>query len=113
MVPRSGFREAPTSDLKFWLSLGFSYMVLVTLLAYLSARDIYANRKLLPLLAAGKAASSLSCLVFFIASAPYFIYLLNFLVDGSIVFVALGCYAVIGWLDESRGAGNGGRRFRP
>lgn len=90
------FTPAPQSDLRFWLSLGVSYMLLVTLLAYWIQKAPYSQRHLMPLLAAGKACSSLTCLFFFLVSAPAFLYLLNFLVDGSIALLVLGCYAWTG-----------------
>jgi hypothetical protein len=86
------FPPAPESDLRFWLSLGFAYMVLVTVLAWRIANDPRDNRALMPVLAAGKFASSFTCLLFFLFTEPAFLYLLNFLVDGSIVLIVLGCY---------------------
>jgi hypothetical protein len=86
------FPPAPASALRFWLSLGFAYMVLVTLLAWRISRDPVVHRGLMPILAAGKFASSFTCLLFFIVTEPAFLYLLNFLVDGSIVLIVLGCY---------------------
>ena len=85
------FPPAPESDLRFWLSLGFAYMVLVTVLAWRIADDPRSNRALMPVLAAGKFASSFTCLLFFVFAQPAFLYLLNFLVDGSIVLIVLGC----------------------
>jgi hypothetical protein len=89
------FPPAPQSELRFWLSLGFGYMVLVTILAARIAADPRGQRSLMPILAAGKLASSLTCLLFFLFSRPAFLYLLNALVDGSIVLIVLGCDA---WL---------------
>jgi hypothetical protein len=86
------FPPAPQSDLRFWLSLGFAYMALVTVLAWRIADDPRANRALMPVLATGKFASSFTCLLFFLFHQPTFLYLLNFLVDGSIVMIVLGCY---------------------
>lgn len=85
------FSPAPESDLRFWLSLAFAYMVIVTVLAARIASDPLANRGLLPILAAGKTASSLTCLYFFLFDRPAFFYFLNFLVDGSIALLVLGC----------------------
>ena len=90
------FPPAPESDLRFWLSLGFAYMALVTVLAWRIADDPRGNRALMPVLATGKFASSFTCLLFFLFHQPAFLYLLNFLVDGSIVVIVLGCYL---WLD--------------
>lgn len=86
------FPPAPESDLRFWLSLGFAYMVLVTVLAWRIAADPRGNRALMPVLAAGKFASSFTCLLFFLFAQPTFLYLLNFIVDGLIVLIVLGCY---------------------
>ena len=86
------FPPAPQTALRFWLSLGFAYMVLVTLLAWRISRDPVAHRDLMLILAAGKFASSFTCLLFFVFTLPAFLYLLNFLVDGSIVLIVLGCY---------------------
>ncbi len=87
------FPPAPPSQLRFWLSLGVSYMVLVTILAAIIQRDPVRHRDLMPILAAGKFCSSFTCLLFFFFSSPTFLYLLNFLVDGSITLIVLGCYA--------------------
>lgn len=86
------FPPAPPSQLRFWLSLGVSYMALVTILAALIQRDPVRHRDLMPILAAGKFCSSFTCLLFFLFSSPTFLYLLNFLVDGSITLIVLGCY---------------------
>ncbi len=96
------FSEAPQTGFRLWLSLGTAYMVLVTVLAYLVRRDIHGNRDLLLVLAAGKLTSSLTCLLFYLFSLDAFGYLLNFLVDGSIV---LNCLLLYRLLDPSSGAG--------
>jgi hypothetical protein len=90
-----GFPPAPPSPLRFWLSLGLAYMVLVTLLAATIARDPRRHAPLMPILAAGKATSSLTCLGYFVASSPAFIYLANALVDGSIALVVMGAWAAV------------------
>src|SRR5438046_10446515 len=56
-----GFPPAPPSALRFWLSLGLAYMVLVTLLAAQIAREPRGNAQLMPLLAAGQRTTSLTC----------------------------------------------------
>ena len=96
-----GFPDAPPSALRFWLSLGLGYMVLVTILAATIARDPRRHAALMPILAAGKATSSLTCLGYFIASSPAFIYLANALVDGSLALIALGAWAGIRVSDDS------------
>ncbi len=90
------FPPAPPSQLRFWLSLGVSYMALVTVLAAMIQRDPVRHRDLMPILAAGKFCSSFTCLLFFLGSSPTFLYLLNFIVDGSITLIVLGCYVWVG-----------------
>ena len=90
-----GFPPAPSSELRFWLSLAVAYMVLVTLLAAATARDPRGRAHLLPILAAGKATSSLTCLGYFLGSVPAFVYLLNALVDGTLALVVLAAWAVV------------------
>jgi hypothetical protein len=96
-----GFPDAPPSALRFWLSLGLAYMVLVTILAATIARDPRRHAPLMPVLAAGKATSSLTCLGYFVASSPAFVYLANALVDGSLALVALGAWASIRLTDDA------------
>ncbi len=95
------FPPAPESDLRFWLSLGFAYMVLVTALAWRISADPRAHRGLMPVLAAGKFASSFTCLLFFLFHQATFLYLLNFLVDGSIVVLVLGCYLWLSAVEQA------------
>jgi len=99
-----GFPPAPPSALRFWLSLGLAYMVLVTLLAAQIARDPRRRAHLMPLLAAGKATSSLTCAGYFVLSMPAFIYLANALVDGALAAIALGAWAVVWATDEAPAA---------
>src|SRR5438128_2579418 len=99
-----GFPPAPTSALRFWLSLGLAYIGLVTLLAAQIARDPRGRAHLMPLLAAGKATSSLTCAGYFVFSLPAFIYLANALVDGALALVALGAWAVVWVTDEAPAA---------
>lgn len=105
------FSPAPESELRFWLSLAFAYMVVVTALAARIASDPVAHRGLMPILAAGKTASSITCLGFFVLDRPAFLYFLNFLVDGSIALLVLGCAAWLAAADQAsrRGAGPEGR----
>src|SRR6266550_3101071 len=86
------FTPGPRSEEKLWLSLGFAYMVVITGIALLVSTDVGRYRPLLLVLAAGKAASSLAAGAFYVFHDDVFIYLLNFLVDGSLVFTALGCW---------------------
>lgn len=96
------FAPAPPMGAKLWLSLGVSYMVLVTALAYLASLDPRGNRRLMLLLALGKASSSLTSLAFFLTDSPVFIYLLNFTVDGSLVLLVLGCWWRVGKDEDGR-----------
>src|SRR5215510_3272748 len=96
-----GFADAPPSELRFWLSLAVAYMVLVTLLAAAIARDPYGRAHLMPILAAGKATSSLTCAGYFAASAPAFVYLLNALVDGSLALMTIGAWAWVRLTSEA------------
>jgi hypothetical protein len=90
-----GLPPAPPSALRFWLSLAVAYMVLVTLLAAAIARDPRGRAHLMPILAAGKATSSLTCLGYFVASTPAFLYLANALVDGALACLVLGAWAAV------------------
>jgi hypothetical protein len=97
------FAAAPPSALRFWLSLGTGYMVLVTALAWVAQRDLRRHRVLVALLALGKATSALTCLGFYIFTLDAFIYLANFLVDGTIAVTALAIWGIIPSVGVSRG----------
>ena len=90
------FSEAPETDAKLWLALGFAYMTVITGLSLVVASDPVRHRPLLLVLAAGKAASSLAAGAFFLFDDDVFAYLANFLVDASLVGVALWCWALAG-----------------
>lgn len=90
------FPAAPETTEQFWLALGFAYMVVIAGICAVASTDVVRFRPLLLVLAAGKAASSLSALGFFLFDEDVFIYLLNFLVDGSLVGVALMLWALAG-----------------
>ncbi len=106
-----GFPPAPPSELRFWLSLAVAYMVLVTLLAGAIARDPTARAHLMPILAAGKATSSLTCLVYFTGSSHALVYLANALVDGSLAAIVMGAYGVV-LLTEDPGSTRDGTLLR-
>src|ERR671910_471274 len=89
------FAAAPETDQRLWLSLGFAYMVVITFLALIAASDVARYRPMLLALAAGKAASSATSFVFF-AQDDVFAYLLNGIVDGSLVGATLLLYALAG-----------------
>ena len=55
---------------------------------------------MLLVLAAGKTASSLAAGAFFVFDREVFIYLANFVVDGSLVGIALGCWVILGKAEE-------------
>jgi hypothetical protein len=86
---------APETDERLWLSLGFAYMVVITALALIAQADVVRYRPLLLALAAGKAASSITSLVFFIQD-DVFVYLLNGIVDGSLVGASLLLWSLSG-----------------
>ena len=71
-------------------------MVVITGICLLAQTDVVRYRPLLLVLAAGKAASSLATLGFFVFDEQVFAYLLNFLVDGSLVLVSLGLWVLAG-----------------
>ena len=100
-----GFSRAPHGDEQLWLALGFSYMVVITGLCLIAQADVVRYRSLLLLLAAGKTASSLTSLGFYLFDEHVFAYLLNFLVDGSLVLVSLSLWSLIGRIDRQPGAG--------
>jgi choline dehydrogenase-like flavoprotein len=101
--------RAPHTQEYLWLSLGFAYMVVITGLCVIAQSDVVRYRPLLLLLAAGKAASSLTSLAFFLIQKHAFAYLLGFLVDGSLIGVALWLYVLAGRIDRPLAVG-GGRR---
>jgi hypothetical protein len=100
-----GFSRAPHGTEQLWLALGFSYMVVIAAICVLAQTDVVRYRALLLVLAVGKAASSLASLAFFAFDEDVFAYLLNFLVDGSLVLVALWLWSLIGRVEPRPGAG--------
>ena len=62
--------------------------------------DVARYRPLLLVLAAGKTASSLAALGFYLFDSDVFIYLLNFLVDGFLVGASLFLWSVAGRIGE-------------
>jgi hypothetical protein len=89
------FAPAPQTDERLWLSLGFAYMVVITGLALIAASDVVRYRPMILVLAAGKAASSVTSFVFYFQD-DVFAYLLNGIVDGSLVFASLLLFAIAG-----------------
>jgi hypothetical protein len=90
------FTRAPDTTERMWLALGFAYMVVIAGICLVAQFDIVRYRPLLLVLAAGKAASSLAALGFYLFDQDVFIYLLNFLVDGALVLIALWLWALAG-----------------
>src|SRR3954468_5833194 len=86
---------APETDERLWLSLGFAYMTVITFLAWIASTDVVRYRPMILALAAGKAASSITSLIFFIED-DVFAYLLNGIVDGSLVFASLLLWSLAG-----------------
>ena len=90
------FTAAPETGAKLWLTLGFSYMMVITALAAVAATDIYRHRAMIAILVLAKTASSLTALGFFLFDEDVFIYLLNFIVDGLLVLAALWLWSLAG-----------------
>jgi hypothetical protein len=95
-----GFTRAPETVEKLWLALAFAYMVVITGLCLVVQADVLRYRPLLLVLAAGKTASSLAALGFYLFDSDVFIYLLNFLVDGLLVAVSLLLWSIAGRIGE-------------
>ena len=104
-LPLGQFTRAPETTEQFWLALGFAYMVVITGICLVVQADVLRYRPLLLVLAAGKTASSLAALGFYLFDEDVFAYLLNFLVDGSLVLIALWLWSLIGRIDRQPGAG--------
>jgi hypothetical protein len=100
-----GFSRAPHGSEQLWLALGFSYMVVIAGICLIAQSDVVRYRPLLLLLAAGKAASSLTSLGFYLFDEDVFAYLLNFLLDGSLVLISLWLWSLAGRIDRRPGAG--------
>ncbi len=90
------FPRAPHTQEQLWLALGFAYMVVITGICLVAQSDVVRYRPLLLVLAAGKTASSLGSLGFFVFDQDVFIYLLNFLVDGFLALATLWLWSLAG-----------------
>lgn len=88
------FPSAPRSGEKLWLGLAFAYMTVITGIALVVSTDVARYRPFLLVLAAGKAASSLAAGAFFAFHSNVFVYLVNFVVDGSLVALTLALWAI-------------------
>ena len=94
------FSRAPETVEKFWLALGFAYMVVITGICAVAQADPPRYRPMLLVLTAGKTASSLAALGFFLFDDDVFIYLLNFLVDGFLAASAVLLWGLAGRIGE-------------
>jgi hypothetical protein len=99
-LPLGGFAAAPDTAEQLWLALGFAYMTVITGICLVVSTDVLRYRPLLLVLAAGKAASSLAALGFYLFDTDVFAYLLNFLVDGFLVVVAMWLWSLAGRIGE-------------
>jgi nitric oxide reductase large subunit len=88
--------RAPHTQEDLWLALSFAYMVVITGICLVAQMDVARYRPLLLVLAAGKTASSLGSLAFFLIDEHVFIYLLNFLVDGFLALLSLWLWSLAG-----------------
>jgi hypothetical protein len=86
------FPRAPETTEQFWLALAFAYMVVITGICLVAQADVARYRPMLLVLVAGKAASSLAALGFFLFDDNVFIYLLNFIVDGYLAINVFVCW---------------------
>ncbi|HYU60114.1 MAG TPA: hypothetical protein VEK39_05090 [Solirubrobacterales bacterium] len=94
------FTRAPETTEQFWLALGFAFMVVIAGIALVVSLDAVRFRPLLLVLAAGKTASSLGALGFYLFDQDVFIYLLNFLVDGYLAGLSLLLWSLAGRIGE-------------
>jgi hypothetical protein len=92
--------RAPHTQEDLWLALGFAYMVVIAGICLLTQADPVRYRPLILVLAAGKTASSLGSLAFFLVDEAVFIYLLNFLVDGFLALLSLYLWSLSGRIDR-------------
>jgi hypothetical protein len=94
------FTRAPHGEEQLWLALAFAYMVVITGICLVAQADVVRYRPLLLVLAAGKTASSLGSLGFYLFDQDVFIYLLNFLVDGFLAVAALWLWSLSGRIER-------------
>lgn len=97
--------RAPHTQEDLWLALSFAYMVVITGICLVAQMDVVRYRPLLLVLAAGKTASSLGSLAFFLIDEHVFIYLLNFLVDGFLALLSLWLFSLAGRIGRSAAPG--------
>jgi hypothetical protein len=99
------FAPAPHGSEELWLALAFAYMVVITGICLVIQADVVRYRPLLLVLAAGKTASSLGSVGFYLFDQDVFIYLLNFLVDGFLALAALWLWSLVGRVDRPTAPG--------
>jgi nitric oxide reductase large subunit len=97
--------RAPHTQEDLWLALSFAYMVVITGICLVAQMDVVRYRPLLLVLAAGKTASSLGSLAFFLIDGHVFIYLLNFLVDGFLALLSLWLFSLAGRIGRQAAPG--------
>ncbi len=97
--------RAPHTQEDLWLALAFAYMVVITGICIVAQMDVVRYRPLLLVLVAGKTASSLGSLAFFLIDEHVFIYLLNFLVDGFLALLALWLWSLAGRIGRTPAPG--------
>jgi hypothetical protein len=100
-----GFSRAPHGEEQLWLALAFAYMVVIAGICLVAQADVVRYRPLLLVLAAGKTASSLGSLGFYLFDDDVFIYLLNFLVDGFLAVAALWLWSLSGRVERPTAPG--------
>ncbi len=88
------------TDDRLWLALAFAYMVVITGLSLVAQADVVRYRPLLLVLVAGKTASSLGSLAYFLLDDDSFFLLLNFLVDGFLALAALWLWSLAGRVER-------------
>jgi hypothetical protein len=103
-LPLGSFAAASETTQQLWLALGFAYMTVITGICLVVSTDVVRYRPLLLVLAAGKAASSLTALGFYLFDTDVFAYLLNFCVDGVLVGVALVLWSLAGRVGDPAAA---------
>jgi hypothetical protein len=103
-LPLGEFSAAPDTAQQLWLALGFAYMTVIAGICLLASTDVVRYRPLLLVLAAGKAASSLTALAFYLFDTDVFAYLLNMLVDGFLVGVVLLLWSLAGRVGDPAAA---------
>ena len=99
------FPRAPHTQEDLWLALAFAYMVVITGICAVAQADVVRYRPFLLVLAAGKTASSLASLGFYLFDQHVFIYLLNFLVDGFLALLALWLWSLAGRVERPTAPG--------